>query len=125
MLFDAKQNLVERRLDCQRAFEPATRYAVLAQRCDQSARECAELASNLRAEHHSDDDSDASGYEPDTLLDDAFDDDDGDEATDGDESMATFSSAKTIHESAGVVRVAAFPSGWLRVIRRSCSSASR
>ena len=29
-------------------------------------------------------------------------------ATNGDESMATFSSAKTIHESADVVRVAAF-----------------
>ena len=61
----------------------------------------------MRAAHSSGDDSDANGYETDT-IDDALDDDDGDEH--GDESLATFSSAKTIHESADVVRVAAFPS---------------
>ena len=61
----------------------------------------------MRAAHSSDDDSDANGYETDT-VDDALVGDDGDEH--GDESLATFSSAKTIHESADVVRVAAFPS---------------
>ena len=48
-----------------------------------------------------------SGYETDTTfnMDDALDDDDDD----GDEALATFSSSKTIHESADVVRIAAFP----------------
>ena len=47
------------------------------------------------------------GYETDTTLtvDDAVDDDDDD----GDEALATFSSSKTIHESADVVRIAPFP----------------
>ena len=51
--------------------------------------------------------SDTSGYETDTTfnMDDALDDDDDD----GDEALATFSSSKTIHESADVVRIAAFP----------------
>ena len=61
----------------------------------------------MRAAHSSDDVSDANGYETGT-IDDALDDDNGDEH--GDESLATFSSAKTIHESADVVRVAAFTS---------------
>ena len=91
----------------QRAFEPATRAAVAARRCGESARECLELGSKLRAEHHSDDNSDTSGYETDTTftIDDAVDDDGGD----SDEALATFSSSKTIHESADVVRIAPFP----------------
>ena len=105
--FDARQHNVERRLGAQRAFEPATRDAVAARRCGESARECIELAEKMRAAHSSDDDSDANEYETDT-IDDALNDDDGDEH--GDESLATFSSAKTIHESADVVRIAAFPS---------------
>ena len=68
-------------------------------------------AADHRKDHpppHLDDyDSDANGYETDT-IDDALHDDDDD--AHGDESLATFSSAKTIHESADVVRVAAFPS---------------
>ena len=110
LLFDARQHNAERRLGVQRAFEPATRAAVVARRCGESARECLELAQKLRAAHSSGDESDANGYETDTTftIDDALDDDDGDEH--GDESMATFPSAKTIHESTDVVRVAAFPS---------------
>ena len=84
---------------------------MVARRCDQSARECSELSSKLRATHSSDEDSDASGYEKTgTWLDHGAFDDDDDEATNGDESMATNSSAKIIHESAEIVRVAAFPS---------------
>ena len=57
--------------------------------------------------HSGDDESDADGYETETTfnMDDALDDDDDD----GDETLATFSSSKTIHESADVVRIAPFP----------------
>ena len=80
---------------------------VAARRCGESARECLELANKLRAAHSSDEESDASGYETDTTftIDDVIDDDDDD----GDEALATFSSSKTIHESADVVRIAPFP----------------
>ena len=58
----------------------------------------------MRAAHSSGDESDTDGYETDTTfnMDDALDDDDDD----GDEALATFSSSKTIHESADVVRIA-------------------
>ena len=105
--FEARQHSAECQLGARRAFEQATRDAVAARRCGESARECLELAEKIRAAHSGDDDSDAEGYETDT-IDDALDDDDDD--AHGDESLATFSSAKTIHESADVVRVAAFPS---------------
>ena len=105
--FEARQHSAECQLGARRAFEQATRDAVAARRCGESARECLELAEKIRAAHSGDDDSDAEGYETDT-IDDALDDDYDD--THGDESLATFSSAKTIHESADVVRVAAFPS---------------
>ena len=61
----------------------------------------------IEPRHASGGESDASGYETDTTfnMDDALDDDDDD----GDEALATFSSSKTIHESADVVRIAAFP----------------
>ena len=85
--FDARQHFAERQLDAQRAFEPAARAAVAAQRCDESARECLELAEKMRAAHSSGDESDANGYETDT-IDGALDDGDGDEH--GDESLATF-----------------------------------
>ena len=99
--------MLECRLGAKRAFEPATRNAVAARRCGESARECLELAEKMRAAHSSGDESDADGYETDTTfnMDDALDDDDDD----GDEALATFSSSKTIHESAGVVRIAPFP----------------
>ena len=94
-----------------RFFEPPTRAAVAARRCGESARECLELAEKLRTAHSSGEESDASGYETDTTftIEDAVDDvdDDDDEATNGDESMAAFSSAKTIYEYADVVRVVA------------------
>ena len=105
--FDARQHNAKRRLGAQRAFEPATRAAVAARRCGESARECLELAEKMRAANSSGGDSDANGYETGT-IDGALDDGDGDEH--GYESLATFSSAKTIHESADVMRVAAFPS---------------
>ena len=105
--FEARQHSAECQLGARHAFEQATRDAVAARRCGESARECLELAEKIRAAHSGDDDSDAEGYETDT-IDDALDDDDDD--AHGDESLATFSSAKTIHESADVVRVAAFPS---------------
>ena len=105
--FEARQHNVECRLGAKRAFEQATRDAVAARRCGESARECLEIAAKIRGAHSGDDDSDAGGYETDT-IDGALDDDDDD--AHGDESLATFSSAKTIHESADVVRVAAFPS---------------
>ena len=101
--FDARQHNAECWFGAQRAFEPATRDAVAARGCGESVR----VAEKMRAAHSSDDDSDAKGHETD-MIDDALDDDDGDEH--GDESLATFSSAKTIYESADVVRVAAFPS---------------
>ena len=105
--FEARQHNIECRLGAKRAFEPATRNAVAARRCGESARECLELAAKMRAAHSSGDESDADGYETDTTFntDDALDDDDDD----GDEALATFSSSKTIHESADVVRIAAFP----------------
>ena len=65
--FDARQHNVERRLGAQRAFEPATRAAVAARRCGESARECLELAEKMRAAHSSGDESDANGYETDTI----------------------------------------------------------
>ena len=60
----------------------------------------------MRAEHSGDEESDADGYETDTTFTiyDALDDDDGD----CDEALATFSSSKTIRESAGIVRIAPF-----------------
>ena len=105
--FDARQHNAERRLGAQRAFELSTRDAVAARRCGESARECLELAEKMRAAHSSGDESDANGHETDTTftIDDALDDDNDD----GDEALATFSSSKTIHESAGVVRIASFP----------------
>ena len=58
----------------------------------------------------SEEESDAGGYETEStlMIDDAFDDDGADD-DDGDEALATFSSSKVIHESAGIVRVSAFP----------------
>ena len=72
-----------------------------------SIRNARDISLDDQAAHASDGESDASGYETDTTfnMDDALDDDDDD----GDEALATFSSSKTIHESADVVRVAAFP----------------
>ena len=107
LCFDARQHSVECQLGARHAFEPATRDMVAARRCGESARECSELAAKMRAERSSGDDSDSDGYETDTAfnLDDALDDDDDD----GDEALATFSSSKTIHESADVVRIAPFP----------------
>ena len=72
-----------------------------------SIRNARDLSLDDQAAHASGGESDASGYETDTTfnMDDALDDDDDD----GDEALATFSSSKTIHESADVVRVAAFP----------------
>ena len=105
--FDAQQHFDERRLAAKRFFEPSTRAEVAARRRGESARECLELASKLRAAHSSDDESNASGYETDATftIDDGVDDDDDD----GGKAMTTFSSSKTIHESADVVRIAPFP----------------
>ena len=105
--FDARQHLVECQLGAQRAFEQSTRDAVAARRCGESARECLELADKMRAARTSGDESDSEGYETDTTfnMDDTLDDDDDD----GDDALTTFSSSKTIHESADVVRIAPFP----------------
>ena len=87
--------------------EPSSRRLEMQWLRGESAQECPELAEKMRAACSSDDDSGAYGYETDT-IDGALDDDYEDEHSD--ESLATFSSAKTIYESADVVRVAAFPS---------------
>ena len=84
---ETRRHDVEMRLGAQRAFEPATRGTIAARRCGESARGCPELAEKMRAAHSSDDDSDANGYETDT-IDDALDDGDGDEHDD--EPLATF-----------------------------------
>ena len=72
-----------------------------------SIKNARDASQDDRAAHTSGGESDTSGYETDTTLtvDGAVDDDDGD----GDEALATFSSSKTIHESADVVRIAPFP----------------
>ena len=72
-----------------------------------SIRNARDISLDDQAAHASGGESDTSGYETDTTfnMDDALDDDDDD----GDEALATFSSSKTIHESADVVRIAAFP----------------
>ena len=89
--FEARQHSVECQLGARRAFAQATRDAVAARRCGESARECLELAAKIRASHSGDDDSDAEGYETST-IDDALDDDCDD--THGDEPLATFHQPK-------------------------------
>ena len=97
--FDARQHTVDCRLGNQSRRSFGVACLVSASRRE---REQVDRAANV-----SDSESDTSGYETDTTfnMDDALDDDDDD----GDEALATFSSSKTIHESADVVRIAAFP----------------
>ena len=97
--FDTRQHQIECRLGNEHRRSFGVACLVSASRRE---REQVDRAANV-----CDSESDTSGYETDTTfaVDDAVDDDDDD----GDEALATFSSSKTIHESADVVRVAPFP----------------